>query len=171
MRNLAVLVIVLVPAAVNAETGDRACSLLSHTVYQQVAAARRSGWHVATSPVRFAEPVVCNDTARAVSKGFTRAMAERNLYITWQTPQRRRGDVCMSHDLSQCYPKQDPLVPLFSLYDAVFVVQRWRAVQATISAVMPAGTASDVSRFYPEFVGVRLQRSLEREPNARRQLD
>ncbi len=171
MRKLTVLVMLLMATAASAETGDRACSLLSYTVYQQVAAGGRSGWHVATSPVRIPEPVVCNDTARAVSKGFTRAMAERNLYITWQTPERRRGDVCLSHDLSQCYPNQDPLVPLFSLYDAAFVVQQWKLVQATISASMPAGTESDVSRFDPVFVGVRLQRSLQRESNTRRLLD
>lgn len=171
MRKLTVLAVLLTAGAANADIGVDACLILTDTIYRQVAAGARSGWRVAALPLRTNEPAVCSDTARAVSKGFTRAMAERNLYITWSSPERQRGDVCLSHDLSQCYPNQDPLVPLFSLYDAAFVVQQWQTVQATIRAAMPAGTASDVSRFDPVFVGVRLQRSLEREANTGRLLD
>lgn len=98
-------------------------------------------------------------------------MAERDLYITWLTPERQRGDACLSRDLAQCYPDQDPLVPLFSVYDAAFVARQWRAVRAAVSAAMPAGTESDVVRFDPEMVGYRLRARLPQGSSLRRLLE
>lgn len=166
MRILTMLV-VLVTGVANADTGNDACALLTHTIHRQVAADGRSGWRIASLARGSRGPAICSDTARAVSQGFRRAMAEQNLFITWLTPERQRGDVCLSHDLSQCYPNPDPLVPLFSLYDAAYVVQRWKLVQATVAASMPAGTESDVSRFDPEFIGQQMQRSIERQSSLR----
>lgn len=171
MRNLTVLMTLLAAGAANADSSFKACSKLSDTIYRQVATGGYGGRHTAATPALVPAPAVCRDTARAVSQGFTRAMAERNLYITWPTRDRQRGDVCLSHDLSQCYPNQNPLVPLFSLYDAAFVVQQWKAVQATVRTAMPAGTASDISRFDPIAVGYRLQGKLGKEPGPRRVLD
>ena len=171
MRKLAVLAMLSIAGAAIADSGVDACSILTDTIYRQIAAGARSGSWLAALPVRTDGPAVCSDTARAVSRGFTRAMAERNVHIAWQTPERRGAGVCLSHDVSQCYPNQDPLVPLLNLRDAAYVMQQWRAVEATISAVMPAGTASDVSRFDPVFVGARLQRNLERDSNPRQLLD
>lgn len=171
MRKLTVLIAVIAASAANAESSHTACSILSDTIYRHVAAGSNAGLRVAKPPARMPAPGVCRDTARAVSKGFTRAMAERGLYVTWPTPEQQRGDACLSHDLSQCYPNQDPFVPLYSLYDAAFVVQQWRAVQATVRAAMPAGTASDVSRFDPVAVGYRLRRSLQRDTGHRRVVD
>lgn len=171
MPKLTVLMALMAAGAANAESSYRACTILSDTVYRHVAAGGNGGSRIAMSPVRVPTPTVCRDTARAVSLGFTQAMAERNLYITWPTAERQRGDVCLSHDLSQCYPNQNPFVPMYSLYDAAFVVQQWQAVQATVRAAMPAGTASDVSRFDPVAVGYRLQRSLQREAGSRRVVD
>ena len=167
MRILTGLAVLLVAAAAAAEAGHDGCAILTDTVYRQVALGGRSGWRVASVPRATPGPAVCADTARAVSKGFTRAMAERNLYITWPTPERQRGDVCLSYDLSQCYPNQDPLVPPLSLYDAAYVVQQWTLVQGTVSVSMPAGTGSDVSRFDPVSLGQRVQRGLEQQSRRR----
>ena len=171
MRKLTLMMAMIAAGAANADTSYAPCSILSDTIYRQVATGVYGGRRVATWPVRVPGPTVCHDTARAVSQGFTRAMAERNFYITWPTPEQHRGDVCLSHDLSQCYPNQDPFVPLYSLYDAAFVVQQWRVVQATVRDAMPAGTASDVSRFDPVAVSDRLQRSLHRDTGSRLVLD
>lgn len=170
MRILTLMAVLLAAGTANANSGQDACAILADTIYRQMAASGRSGRAIASLPRRITGPAVCSDTARAVSRGFTRAMAERNLYITWPTPERQRGDVCLSHDLSQCYPNQDPLVPLFSLYDAAYIVQQWKLVQATVSESMPAGTASDVSRFDPAFIGEQVQRGVERQ-SSRRMLD
>ena len=170
MRILTVLAVLLAAGAAHADSGQKACAILSDTIHRQMAASGQTGRGSATLPRRIPGPAVCGDTARAVSKGFTRAMAERNLYITWPTPEGQRGDVCLSHDLSQCYPNQDPLVPLFSLYDAAYVVQQWKLVQATVAASMPAGTASDVSRFDAALIGEQMRRGVD-PLSGRRMLD
>lgn len=171
MTTLTVLVTMLAAGAAGsavAEAGSNPCSILSDTVYRQVAGAGRSGRHIATLPASVPAPVVCTDTARAVSAGFSKAMVEMNLYVTWPTSERARGDVCLSHDLSRCYPSWDPFLPGFGPDDAAFVVQQWESVQASIGAAMPAGTASDISRFDPVSVGYRLQRSLRVGNDGRR---
>lgn len=171
MRKLTMLMAVLAAGVANADSGGSSCSVLSDTIYRQVAAGGNGGRRVATLPARMPGPFVCRDTARAVSRGFTRAMAERNFYVTWPTTERRRVDVCLNHDLSRCFPNQDPFVPLFSPHDAAFVVQQWQVVQRTVRAAMPAGTASDVSRFDPAAVAYRLQRGLQRESGSRQVFD
>lgn len=177
MRTTNVLIVLLAIGAVGAagdaaaDTRSKACAILSDTVYRQVLGAGRGGGRAITLPVDAPGPVLCDRTARAVSAGFTRAMAERNLYVTWPTPDARRRFICLSVDLSQCFPNQDPFVPPMSLYDAAFVVQQWRAVQRSVSALMPAGPASDVSRFDPASVGNRLRPDFGRGATDRRLLD
>lgn len=163
MRQLITFLTVLTAGAAanaDAETGRDPCSILADTVYRQVAAAGRSGWQIATLPSLLPAPIVCADTARAVSEGFSRAMAGMNLPVTWRTPLQQRGDACLSQDVSRCYPRPDPFVPSSGVSDRAFVVQRWRVVQASIGAAMPAGTASDISRFDPHAVADRLRHSL-----------
>lgn len=174
MRTMTVLMTMLaMGAAANAaaDTGSKACSILSDIVYRQVLGVDRTGGRTTTLPTRVPGPTVCHQTASAVSAGFSRAMAERNLYITWSTPEDQRRFICLSVDLSQCFPNQDPFVPPMSLYDAAFVVQQWNAVQKSVSAMMPAGTASDVSRFDPALAGTRLQQQLGRDAIDRRVFD
>lgn len=171
MQKTITIVALLTAGVASADVSTLGCPILSDIVYRHVAASGNGGRLIALTPAVMPKPVECRDTARAVSKGFTRAMAERNLYLTWPTPERQRGDVCNSFYLSQCYPNQDPHVPFFSLYDAAYVVQQWRAVQATVLASMPAGAASDVSRFDPASVSNSLRRSLGRAVHDQRFVD
>lgn len=171
MRKMILIVLALVAGAANADVSTLGCSILSDIVYRQVAGAGPNNWLVAAAPGVRVPPIECGDTARAVSKGFTRAMAEKNLYLVWPTLERQRGDVCNSHFLSECYPERDPFVPYFPLYDAETVMRKWRTVQATVTASMPAGAASNVSRFDPVSVGRDLRRNLGTTSRELRRID
>ena len=164
MRHFLFLTTLLVAgiADASADANDRACSILNDAVYRQVIGAGRSDRGFGEPPIAKGGPLVCTNTAHAVSAGFSRAMAELNIYLTWPAGDAFRRYICLTVDLSQCIPSQDPYVPPLSLGDAALVLQRWNAVKASVAAMMPAGTASDVARFDPVAVGPRLARDLGR---------
>lgn len=149
-------------AAGDDSAGD-GCAALSSAVYHSVSAAGLGGWRSDPSTwyPDHSATLSCDNTATAVSAGFTQAMQTLNLYVTWPTPEQQRGDVCLSHDLSQCYPQQHPFVPTFALSDAAFVMNSWVSVQTTVLDSMPAGAAANVSRFNRNMMNQRLQRRLQ----------
>ncbi len=104
----------------------------------------------------------CRQAALTVTTGFSAAMARRNIYVSWQWPDKERGDRCLSADLSQCYPTRNPFVP-YSVSDGAFVADSWHGVLQAIGQRMPRVTmatscASRAARWLPA-LPAELQRS------------
>lgn len=128
---------------------DAGCDRLEAIVYEQVLASRY-GMPATGSIVPMPRPAMveaCASTARAVSAGYTKAMSRLAVEVTWITPERQRGDVCLSHYLSQCYPNVNPYLAPHGSETYRFVVSSWTAVRDTVYRSMPDGVATDVSRF------------------------
>jgi len=119
--------------AVAGVSDDAACAAVQETVRTQVLAAStrplgKRGYPVLPPADLGGE---CRDAVKAVSSGFTQAMAALNVFVTWQTPDRQRGDLCLGHYLSQCYPERDGAVP-YGPADAAFVRDAWFAVRRAV---------------------------------------
>ncbi len=143
----AALMLAAAPAA-TVELRDRTkdgCRALENSVYSAVLAAS-SGWRRPATESGAAPAFVCAESARAVSSGFTKAMARRNVFLSWKSPEQERGDLCLSADLSQCYPNRNPYVPM-AVGDAAFVADSWRAVLRAVGRAMPGGHSGDFARF------------------------
>lgn len=138
------------------------CALLAEVVYERV----RTGSFGAAAAGRQVDAAAyrgvsrCERTAEAVSAGFTRALAESQVFVTWPTPSEIPGDRCLSADLSQCYPRSNPYLSPYGSATTQWVASRWRAVQATVGRSMPAGVASDESRFSSAALDTQLGRRL-----------
>lgn len=150
-----------------------ACAALEDAVYGAVLAASAGTVPVAAAAGIDARTgrgglLLCRDTARTVSAGFTRAMAERNVYLKWQWPGKERGDLCLSADLSQCYPNQNPYVP-FVRGDAAFAVTSWNAIVSAVGRTMPQGFRADAARFAPAGMAARLADEVRRQSGGRTQ--
>lgn len=134
--GLTVAVVFGLFAAPPAQAGvndDAACAAVRETVRAQVLAA-------SISPVgKRGYPVLppadlggeCEHAVQAVSAGFTQAMKALNVYVTWQTPDGQRGDLCLGHYISQCYPERDGAIP-YGPADAAFVRDAWFAVRRAV---------------------------------------
>jgi hypothetical protein len=143
---------------------DAGCARLEAIVYEQVLASRY-GLPAAGSIVPMPRsPMVeaCASTTRAVSAGYTKAMSRLAVEVTWLTPERQRGDVCLSHFLSQCYPDVNPYLAPDGSDTHRFVVGSWNAVRDTVVRTMPDGVATDVSRFSAHAFEKQLRAKLER---------
>jgi hypothetical protein len=163
---IAVTSIALAPATAMAQpgTGDEdGCTILAELVYAQVVGSGLSG------PGRYAavpetlgrdEMTLCHETTRVTSKAFTAALAQMNIYISWNDGLGDSGDYCASHYLSQCYPDRDPLDTFATVAEGVFLHDTWRAVQHTVGRRMPSRFASDTARFSAREIRRSLRDSL-----------
>lgn len=160
-------------SAVSADARERVsadgCRVLENAVFAAVLAAsdgtRRSA---AGKGGRAGMWLACSDSAQAVSTGFTRAMLERNVYVSWRSPEQERGDMCLSADLSQCYPNRNPYVPM-GAGDAAFVADSWNAVRRAVGETMPRGYAADMAVFAVSAVARTLDTELARGLRGRAQ--
>jgi len=103
----------------------------------------------------YREALVCDDVAATVSRAFTSAMSRSNIHIVWSA-HGGLGDLCLSHKLSECYPRRNPLMPPGLFAETAFVAEQWQAVQWTISARLLHDSGGDTARFQP----VDLQRTM-----------
>lgn len=143
---------------------DAGCDRLEAIVYEQVLASRY-GIPAAGSIVPMPRPATveaCASTARAVSAGYTKAMSRLAVEVTWVTPERQHGDMCLSHYLSQCYPNVNPYLAPYGSQTYRFVVRSWNAVRDTVYRTMPDGVATDVSRFSAQAFEKQLRSELTR---------
>ncbi len=142
--------------------GDDGCAALAAVVFQQVAGSAwaNPGGRILPPDSGDAGVKICDQTARTVSAAFTAAMATMNVYVSWRDPRDVRGDVCLSADLSQCYPHGNPFVPLPSGRELAFVYASWSAVQSAAMRYADGGAFSDTSRFSPATLGTDLGRSI-----------
>ncbi len=145
------------------------CQELESSVYRAVLAAS-AGWHrPLTGHAAGADwTLVCAESTRAVSAGFTKAMMQRNVFLSWTSPDQERGDMCLSADLSQCYPNRNPYVPM-GAGDAAFVADSWHAVQRAIAKSMPGGHDRDLTRFAQSGMTRQLDAELARTLRGRSQ--
>ena len=121
-------------------------SAIEYGVNRRVAVApsyRRDGAVGSTGAGRLA----CAKTVEEASRAFTEALGALNMPVAWNKGRRSPGDYCLSGDLSQCYPSQDPLSPMLLPNQAAFVYDAWKGVRGAVASHMPFGTANGLSRF------------------------
>lgn len=169
MALAAALMLAAAPADTREARTTDGCQVLEHSVYNAVLAAS-AGWHrpAIVRTVAAAPTVVCAETARAASTGFTKAMSQRNVFLSWKSPDQERGDMCLSADLSQCYPNRSPYVPMGAA-DAAFVADSWTAVRRAVGKSMPGGPNGDVARFAQPAMTRQLDAELGRSLRGRSQ--
>ena len=104
----------------------------------------------------------CPNTAEVTTRAFSQALGALNMPITWN---RRgpmdRGDYCLSGDLSQCYPSQDPLNPSLPPHQLAFVFDAWKGVRTAVAKQMPFGTATGLAHFTSDSLEVALTSNLQ----------
>ncbi len=136
-----------------------ACDVLSDTVFRHVVErGLGSGGRIATVSTRDPGLLVCDRATQAVTTGFSKAMQQMNIYLSWKSPEQERGDLCASVDISQCYPDQSPYVP-YNYGDAVFIRNVWFSVS---KAVEQSGESDDTVTFVQTILSRHLQREMHR---------
>ena len=154
------------PAAARAQSalvGIDGCAILASVVYTEVTEARLG---VSSGPggnplyAGRNEITLCNQTTRSVTRAFTAALRQANLYVTWGFHTGYSGDYCLSHFLSECYPAGDPAMPPFRREDRSFVMRSWWAVQGAVQINMTPGPGSDAARFNGLELGRDIRRSM-----------
>ncbi len=154
------------PTAARAQSaiiGMDGCAILASVVYSEVTRARlgySSG--PAANPLYTGrnEITLCNQTTRSVTRAFTAALRQSNLYVTWGFHAGYSGDYCLSHFLSQCYPSGDPAMPPLREEDRSFVMRSWRAIRGAVYDNMALNPGSDVTRFNGGELGRSIRRSM-----------
>ena len=133
--------------------------MLSDTVYRHVVErGLGSAGRVAVPSAGGHGLLVCERTTQAVTSGFSKAMQQMNIYLSWKSPERERGDLCASVDITQCYPDQSPYVP-YNYGDAVFIRNVWFSVS---KAVERSGESGDTVSFVQAILSRHLQREMHR---------
>ena len=102
------------------------------------------------------EVALCNQTARSVTGAFKAALRQADIHVAWGFHTGYRGDYCLSHVLSRCYPTGDPGLPPLSNDERLFVMRSWQAVRDAVQYRMVINPGSDVARFR----GDELRRSI-----------
>ena len=154
------------PVAARAQSaliGIDGCAILASVIYTEVTEARLG---VASGPggnplyAGRNEITLCNQTARSVTRAFTAALRQSNLYVTWGFHTGYSGDYCLSHYLSECYPAGNPAMPPFGKEDRSFVMRSWRAVQSAVQDSMALNPGSGVARFNGGELARNIRRSM-----------
>lgn len=143
--------------------GVDGCAILASVVFTEVTEARLG--YSAGSPrdLLYAgrgEITVCNETTRSVTGAFAAALRQSNLYVTWGFHTGYRGDYCLSHFLSQCYPTGDPAMPPLAEIERSFVLRSWQAVQDSVHYRMASHPGTDVARFEVNELARSIRRSI-----------
>lgn len=162
----------LLPASLGWPTAARAqsaiigidgCAILASVVYTEVMEARLGYPPGPGGNPLYAgrdEITLCNQTTRNVTRAFTAALRQSNLYVTWGFHTGYSGDYCLSHRLSECYPTGDPAMPPFGNEDRSFVMRSWLAIQRAVHDNMALNPGSDVTRFNGGDLGRSIRRSM-----------
>ena len=154
------------PGAVRAQDpviGVDGCAILASLVYTEVTAARlglSSGY--GTDP-RYAgrnEITLCNLATRSVTSAYSAALRQSNIFVTWGFHTGYSGDYCLSHFLSQCYPKGNPAMPSLSEDERAFLARSWEAVRDSVHFRMVQYPGSDVARFRDHDLRQSIRRSI-----------
>lgn len=154
------------PATARAQqalAGVDGCAILASVVYREVTQA---GLGFSSGPGRDLlysgrdEITLCNQAARSVTRAFTAALRTANIHVTWGFHTGYGGDYCLSHFLSQCYPRGNPAIPPLSKSEWSFVTRSWQAVHDAVGYRMAHYPGSDVARFQADELGRSIRRSV-----------
>ena len=102
---------------------------------------------------------ICRATALTVSRAYSKALASAGIHVSWSQTMIPRGDYCLSHDLSQCYPQRNPYTPPTFAGDLYFIADTWRAMQQVINRTINRKVEPDTSRF----IGSQVRRGIREE--------
>ena len=150
-------------AAQQALIGVDGCAILASVVYTEVTQARLGYSSAPRADLFYAgrdEVTLCNQSTRSVTRAFSSALRGMNIYVTWGFHTGYSGDYCLSHFLSQCYPRGNPAMPDLSKSEQSFVMQSWRAVHDSVQPRMAHYPGSDVVRFEAADLGRSIRRSV-----------
>jgi len=137
-------------SAQNALIGVDGCAILASVVYTEVTQARLGYSPGSAADLRYTgrdDITLCNQSARSVTRAFSAALRSTNIHVTWGFHTGYRGDYCLSHFLSQCYPRGNPAMPPLSKSERSFVMHTWAAVHDSVQSHMAQYPGSDVVRF------------------------
>ncbi len=99
------------------------------------------------------------DDLNGSDRGFARAMAAMNVYVTWTAPAAHSSTVCASGDIALCTPLPKPMISGGAL-DPASVTEMWRVVSGIVSRSMPLGTVADRSTFREYELRIQLSDAL-----------
>lgn len=149
--------------AQHAVIGVDGCAILASVVYTEVTQARLGYSSASGAELLYAgrdEITLCNQSARSVTRAFSAALQSTNIHVTWGFHSGYSGDYCLSHFLSQCYPRSNPAMPALSKSEQSFVMRSWRAVHDSVQHRMAHYPGSDVVRFQAGELGRSIRRSV-----------
>lgn len=147
--------------AQNLVVGVDGCAILASIVFTEVTEARLGFSAGSPRDLLYAgrnEITVCNEATRSVTGAFAAALRQANVYVTWGFHTGYRGDYCLSHFLSQCYPTGDPAMPPMDKTERSFVTRSWRAVLDSVYYRMAPYPGGDVVRFEVDDLGLGIRR-------------
>lgn len=140
------------------------CAILASVVRMEVIKARFGRSTEAYGKLNYSardDRALCNQTARSATGAYTSALRQASIYVTWGLHAGYSGDYCLSHLLSQCYPRGDPAMPPLNKHDRTFIMRTWAAVYDSIASQMSLYPGSDVSRFRASELGLRIRRAID----------
>lgn len=149
--------------AQHAVIGVDGCAILASVVYTEVTQARFGYLSGSGADLLYPgrdEITLCNQSARSVTRAFSAALQSTNIHVTWGFHTGYSGDYCLSHFLSQCYPRGNPAMPALSKSEQSFVTRSWRAVHDAVEPRMAHYPGSDVARFRAGELGQSIRRSV-----------
>ena len=149
--------------AQRAVIGVDGCAVLAAVVYTEVTKARLGHSSGSAADLPYAgrdEITLCNQSARSVTRAFSAALRGMNIHVTWGFHTGYSGDYCLSHFLSQCYPRGNPAMPNLSKSERSFVMRSWQAVHDAVQHRMAHYPGSDVARFEAGDLGRSIRRSV-----------
>ena len=150
-------------SAQQAVIGVDGCAILASVVYTEVTEARLGYSSGLPGDLLYSgrnEITLCNQSARSVTGAFSSALRQSNIHVTWGFHTGYSGDYCLSHFLSQCYPRGNPSMPTLSKAERSFVMRSWQAVYASVQSRMAPYPGSDVTRFQAGDLGRSIRRSV-----------
>ena len=159
--------------AQQALVGVDGCAILASVVYTEVTQARLGYSSGSSADLLYAghnEITLCNQSTRSVTRAFSAALRGMNVHVTWGFHTGYSGDYCLSHFLSQCYPRGNPAMPDLRKSEQSFVMHSWRAVHDAVQSRMAHYPGSDVARFEASDLGRSIRRSVLAHGNENRSL-
>lgn len=92
-------------------------------------------------------PGYCASTAATISRAFGGAMHNAGIAVSWGAGPLVPIDYCMDHYLPRCYPIIGPPGASATAQERSFVHDAWKAINRSVTSVMPYGVGSDMAVF------------------------
>jgi hypothetical protein len=162
---LPTITIVLLSSHAPATSADDGCAVLQKLVKTNVYASAMDFGRNATGRSGAVGSTeggsrTCGNGAQATSRGFSEALADLGMPVTWTGAPTNPGDYCHSHDLGQCYPSQHPFSASLPPGHVAFVYDAWTGIRKGVASQMPFGIAAGIAQFTPESLDAALASGL-----------